>query len=186
MFDRKEYNRLWREKNKEYAKEYRKQYNETHKKERRAHIVENYETVMMQKAKWRENNKEKINVYLNDYRKKLKEKEPFRILVSYFHINVRMALKKNYETSYCEYLGCTIKEYKAYLESKFQPGMTWENYGKAKKNEKRWQIDHIIPQSKFDLSNKENWYKCFNYKNTQPLWWEQNISKDKRKSLYEL
>lgn len=67
-------------------------------------------------------------------------------------------------------LGCSIEEWKKHLESKFTEGMSWENYGK-------WHIDHIIPCTFFDLTIKENQFKCFHYSNTQPLWAEQNISK---------
>lgn len=64
-------------------------------------------------------------------------------------------------------LGCSIEFLKQYLESKFQSEMTWENYG-------RWDIDHIIPCSYFDLTKEENQRICFNYRNLQPLWSEEN------------
>lgn len=67
-------------------------------------------------------------------------------------------------------LGCSVEELKLYLESKFQPGMTWKNHGK-------WHIDHIVPVSYFDLTNSDNVKKCFNYKNLQPLWAEDNLKK---------
>lgn len=38
-----------------------------------------------------------------------------------------------------EYLECDIATYKAYLESRFVEGMSWDNYGTE------WEIDHIIP-----------------------------------------
>ena len=69
-------------------------------------------------------------------------------------------------------LGCDIDTYKQYLELKFHPGMSWDNYGY-----KGWHIDHIIPCDKFDLSNIDEQRKCFNYTNTQPLWWQDNLSK---------
>lgn len=59
-----------------------------------------------------------------------------------------------------------------HLESKFKPGMTRENYGK-------WHVDHIVPCIKFDLSKIKEQLKCFNYKNLQPLWAFENLSKSK-------
>jgi hypothetical protein len=71
-------------------------------------------------------------------------------------------------------LGCSISEYKNYLESKFLDGMTWDNYGTA------WHIDHIIPLSAYNISVKENQYKAFYYANTQPLFVKDNLSKGNR------
>ena len=69
-----------------------------------------------------------------------------------------------------ELLGCSIDELKIHLQNQFKEGMTWQNHGE-------WHIDHIIPCAAFDLSKKENCLKCFNYKNLQPLWAHENLSK---------
>lgn len=60
-------------------------------------------------------------------------------------------------------LGCSIEEFKIYLESMFLPQFTWENHGIV------WEIDHIEACAKFDLTKFEEQQKCFNYKNLQPL-----------------
>lgn len=67
-------------------------------------------------------------------------------------------------------LGCTIYQLKTHLESKFQPGMTWENHGE-------WHIDHIEPLSKFDLTDRSDFLKATNYTNLQPLWKIDNLVK---------
>ena len=65
-----------------------------------------------------------------------------------------------------------------YLESKFQPGMTWKNYGNPNGDHTNcWHIDHIIPCASFDLSDPEQQVKCFHYTNLQPLWAKDNIRK---------
>jgi len=70
-----------------------------------------------------------------------------------------------------KYLGCSLKEYKQHLEKQFKPDMNWDNHGVV------WEVDHIYPCSKFDLTIEENIYKCFNYNNTQPLYKLENRSK---------
>ncbi len=69
-------------------------------------------------------------------------------------------------------LGCSIEALRDYLSSKFQEGMTWDNYG-------RWHIDHIRPCASFDLREPENQSSCFHYTNLQPLWAIDNLRKNK-------
>jgi hypothetical protein len=81
-------------------------------------------------------------------------------------------LKYTTKNKHRDYMGCSISYYKDYLESKFQEGMTWKNYGVN-----GWHIDHIIPCSAFDLTDPEEVKKCFHYTNTQPLWAKDNRKK---------
>jgi len=69
-------------------------------------------------------------------------------------------------------LGCTIDELKARLESPFQPGMTWDNWGLY-----GWHIDHIIPLASFNLEDREQFLKVNHYTNLQPLWCDDNWEK---------
>ena len=81
------------------------------------------------------------------------------------------AIKGNWKSgSAVSDLGCSISLLKQHLESKFQPGMTWDNYGK-------WHIDHIEPLCKFDLTNGVELKKACHYSNLQPLWWHDNLNK---------
>lgn len=73
-------------------------------------------------------------------------------------------------------LGCSIEELRKHLESLWQPGMSWENYGKGKG---RWNIDHRVPLCSFDLSAREQLQQACHYSNLQPLWEKDNLSKVK-------
>lgn len=84
---------------------------------------------------------------------------------------LRSAIKRNQKAgSAVKDLGCSIEFLKSYLESRFQCGMTWNNYGK-------WHIDHIKPLSKFDLTDEIQFKEAVHYTNLQPLWASDNLKK---------
>lgn len=78
-----------------------------------------------------------------------------------------------------ELTGCSLKELKIYIESKFTDGMSWENHGFHDKENymSGWQIDHIRPCASFDLTDLEQQKQCFHYTNLQPLWAIDNLTK---------
>jgi len=67
-------------------------------------------------------------------------------------------------------IGCSLSFLKQYLESRFTMGMSWDNYGK-------WEIDHIIPLSSFNLLDKGQLRSASHYSNLQPLWKHDNRKK---------
>ena len=69
-------------------------------------------------------------------------------------------------------IGCSHEQLIKHIESKFQIGMSWDNYGI-----RGWHIDHKKPCSLFDLSNSEEQKMCFHYTNLQPMWAEDNLKK---------
>lgn len=140
------------------------------------------------KTQWYDLNKEKViekskQQYLDNKelrktqikaRAKIRKKTDinFRLAIN-LRKRLKIAFNNNQKTgSVTDNLGCTISELKTYLESKFQEGMNWENYGF-----KGWHIDHIIPLSKFDLSDPKQFKEACHYTNLQPLWWQDNLSK---------
>lgn len=80
-------------------------------------------------------------------------------------------IKKSASTE--QLLGCSFEFLKTYLESKFFPGMNWDNVS-------MWHIDHIRPCSSFDLTIESEQRECFHYTNLQPLWAKDNIAKGAR------
>lgn len=71
-------------------------------------------------------------------------------------------------------LGCTGAELKSHLESLWEPWMSWDNYGIKPGF---WSIDHIIPLSSVDLSDRDEFLKINHYTNLRPLLHELNIKK---------
>lgn len=108
---------------------------------------------------------EERRVWRRDYKKRRMATDiSFRIRVN-LSKRLYYALGRNYvkSASTIQLLGCNVKFLKSYLESKFLPTMTWDNYGTL------WHIDHIIPCASFDLSDSKQQNRCFHYSNLQPL-----------------
>lgn len=117
-------------------------------------------------------NRQKRNNYFNE---KIKSDMNFR-LAHNLRCRLRAALKRqkaSKTSKTLKLLGCSLEKFKQYLESKFQPGMSWDNYG-------QWHIDHIIPISRLKLTNLKQIKKACHYKNLQPLWAEDNLRKNNK------
>jgi len=167
----KEYYQNHKEERLLYAKEYRENHKEKGKKYNKNWRTEHKQEIKTKGAKYYQNNKEKINEYILN---KLKTNINFK-LAHNLRNRGRQAIKGNYKSgSFVKDLGCSIPELKTYLESKFQKGMTWENWKLD-----GWHIDHIIPLDSFDLTNREEFLKACHYTNLQPLWAEDNFKKGK-------
>lgn len=167
-----------------------KKYWETHK-EKKKKYDRNYCQLHKEKRKlkaeeWRKNNKNKKKEYSKEYSQTHK-KEIYKYHNNRYKIDTNYKLACNLRSrcyhaikdisklgSTIKDLGCSIPELKVYLESKFQKGMTWENWSKT-----GWHIDHIQPLSSFNLSDRKEFLKAVHYTNLQPLWAEENLKKGK-------
>lgn len=81
---------------------------------------------------------------------------------------------------YLEEFGCTGRELKEWIEFQFADDMTWENQGVSK----IWTIDHIIPLSRFDLTDPMERRLAFSWTNLQPC--RDNFKKHTKLRLYEV
>ena len=127
---------------------------------------------------WRKKNKDKVRGYhLRHVKKKLLEDDLFRLQQN-VRTRICSVLAKSFvskDSRTLTFVGCTAAELRQYLQSKFLPGMTWDNRGRH-----GWHIDHIIPLSKFDLADPEQQASAFHYTNLQPLWAVDNLRKSNR------
>lgn len=107
-----------------------------------------------------------------EWQKKQMVKPEFRIKKN-LRGRIYVALKRGIKTATTmELLGCTIEEFKVYIELQFKDGMGWHNYTKDV-----WHLDHIKPCKLFDLTKKEQQIACFHFSNLQPLWAIDNLVK---------
>ncbi len=80
------------------------------------------------------------------------------------------ALKGRSDGKLFSRLGYSAEELVAHLESRFQEGMGWHNYGK-------WHVDHEKPCAAFDLTDPVQFAECWALANLQPLWARDNMLK---------
>lgn len=84
-------------------------------------------------------------------------------------------------SSTLDLIGCSTENLKKYLESKFLPGMSWDNYGRGPG---KWQIDHIKRLASFNLLDLEEQRRANSYLNLQPIWYEDHLEKTIRENSY--
>jgi len=184
-----EYQKKYREENKERLAAWRKAYYQQNKERRltqvRQRYIEKKEQLLAYAKAWREANPEKCYAMKKQWRAKNPEKarewsklhqrrkrESVPGFRARCNISRRMsAMLRGNPNAKNKRLGVTAQQLRAHLEPLFQPGMTWENYGKV------WHVDHIKPCALFDFSDPEQIKACFSLANLQPLWAAENIRK---------
>ena len=135
----------WKEKNSDITKEYYKKY--------------------------LSDNKEKLNKYKNNwFNEKMKSDINFK-LKKKIKSTIKDAFRGKYykrSQKVIDILGCSVEEFKIYLESKFESWMSWENHGLYNGElNYGWDIDHIIPIS--TANTEEDILKLSHFSNFQPL-----------------
>lgn len=124
-------------------------------------------------SQYRENNKKRKTELNRINQKQRRLNDPIFKFRTSLRSNINLSFKrsinkykKNNKTEII--LGCTIQEFRLYIESKFTEGMTLENYGD-------WHLDHIYPVSL--ATTEEEIIRLNHYTNFQPLWAIDNIIK---------
>lgn len=163
-----------------------RRYQAKNKEKIRAYQKANHEKVMEQQrirrqttdahSKWVERNRDKVRAAKRRYMNKIRQEPRERIRDAISKGVVRGLFGKKSKRTF-DALPYTVEELMSHLESLFQEGMTWDNYGE-------WEIDHVKPHVMFEYKTMEcpAFYECWALDNLQPLWAEDNRSKG---SLYE-
>jgi len=121
------------------------------------------------------NNKNIINEYTKIYNKLRRKTD----ILFKLRGNIRSLILRSFKnnsitknTKSVNILGCTVEEFKVYLESKFDDKMNWENQGSY------WHMDHIKPVSL--ATNEKELIELNHYTNFQPLEKYENLSKSNK------
>ena len=130
---------------------------------------------MKNRLEWRKTHRKKDEVreYENNLRRERMKDPTFKYRANISaRISNAMSRNKLYKPAETEkLLGATWPEFRKWIDSQLTDGMTPENYGK-------WHLDHVRPCASFDLSDEDQCYVAFNWRNYQPLWSTENISKN--------
>lgn len=144
--------RDYKKKNQENVSKYNKQYKSVNKKElsdyNRTYNLEHREEIQTrQTAQHRKRRETDIQFKIS---KKLRS-------------SFTKYLNSKRKTIIADTVGCSLKEYKKWIEFNFDENMSWDNYGEY------WQIDHVLCIYLFDLTLIDEQKLCFDWKNTRPL-----------------
>lgn len=169
----KEYYQKIKDKSKKYSTNYYKLHREEQQERCKKWYIKNRKQLLL-KSKERFANRNKKN-YNKKEQEKLNTKPIYRVrrVLATRVTNALKYSKTTKSTNLKTLIGCTFEEARNHIQKQFKPGMSWDNHGK-------WHIDHIKPLSKFNLLDPNEQLKAFNYKNLQPLWAKENLSKGNR------
>lgn len=180
----KKYNKNWYKENKEKRYEETKKYLQENPVKRKKYYKKYYDNnldkVLEKNKKFNENNPKKVK----EYRKRIYQKQkldPQKRIKRVIGSKISLALSrrggsKNGLSSFDDILPYTVEELKNHLESLFEEGMSWDNYGKG---DDCWHIDHKIPDSWFNYKspNDEEFQNSWSLKNLKPMWQKENLKK---------
>jgi hypothetical protein len=156
------------------VKEYNIVYNKKHAKRRseyqKDYRTENNEYLCAKEREWYRKNKERTIYTKKIYRREKRKNDPLFRARNAISRRIRGVLKGSKSKKSMDILGCDLIFFKSYMESLFQPGMNWDNYGVH-----GWHIDHKIPL--ISGKNDQELEKLCHYTNLQPLWALDNIKK---------
>lgn len=141
-----------------------------HKFWRKCYHLKNPEYARNKDREWQKQNRKKIN----KHKIKRRKEDPLFNMRERLISRISNALKfKNWKKndSITKSIGCTPSFLCNYIESKFKPGMNWEN-------RHLWHVDHIVPLS--SAKSEEELYKLNHYTNLQPLWAKDNLKKSNK------
>ena len=177
------------EKSIKYRKEYYIENKDSKLAYNKSYYEENKENIISSSKQYNIVNKEKIAFYKKEYQKARRIIDPQFKLRSLLSNAIGSNIKKNGSIknykSVLKFLPYSIQELKVHLESLFEHWMTWQNHGDY--NSKTWndndsttwtwQVDHIIPHSKFNYSSMEDqeFKDCWALTNLRPYSAKQNL-----------
>lgn len=185
----KNYNKEYREENresiKEYNKEHKKEYyqenKERVKKYNKEYHKENKERIKERMKEWRKENRERIAEYQKEnkeriaeyYRERYANDPDFKVNnICRRHLRrVIKATNTQKESNTFNILGYSPLDLRFHIESFMLEGMSWDNYGST------WHIDHMTSIAQMIKDGIDDPAIINALDNLRPMWAEHNMNK---------
>jgi hypothetical protein len=173
----------YRNNNKDIIKENQKKYYNKNKNDlldkNKIYRLNNRDVINLQKKEYREKpdikehikQKNKEYLEIRKYKIKIKRQTDLNFRLSEVYRSKFHKFIKNYNTLLTTTLGCDYNYFKLWIEYNFDNNMSWDNYGTY------WDLDHVLPLSKFNFNDDNDIKLCYNWCNFKPLNKSLNIKK---------
>jgi|694.fasta_scaffold08823_6 hypothetical protein len=129
----------------------------------------------VREREYREKNRGRIRERYRSWCARARSTDVHYRLVKSVRGRLRVAVNGGYRSgSAVRDLGCSIEELKSHIERQWVGCMSWENWGSGPGT---WQIDHVYPLAQTDLTDRAQLLAACNWRNLQPMWFEDNVRK---------
>lgn len=139
----------------------------------------NRDSIRQKHKEWRDKNRNTLRDCNRKYSRDKREKDLNYRLSGNIRSRLGDALRKAHvprgKLSAVSDMGCSVEFLIQHLESLFEEGMNWDNYGGN-----GWTVDHVVPLSAWNLADESQFLAACNYRNLRPMWGSKNNSKNDR------
>ena len=136
---------------------------------------ENRERHLAKKKEYQQKTKDRFRPLRRKSERERMKNSPIYRLNKYFGHQMRLALQSGKNgRSWESLVGYSVSQLKTHLEKQFKPGMSWDNYGPYWHIDHKIPIAAFNFKTAEDIDFK----RCWSLKNLQPLEAEKNLSKN--------
>jgi len=173
---RKKFARWYYQNHRENVQRQRERREALPEKAKKERLAKARERAANNRAKRTEAERRAVVRYQSEYNRERASRDPEFKAMNVIRVRINQAIRRRgvsrpkHRTE--KFLGCTWPAFLKHIESLFQPGMTWSNWGRES-----WHIDHIVPLAAFDLSDPAECMVACHFRNHRPLWASENMGK---------
>ncbi len=161
--------RAYKARNKKHISKYNKEYKQEHKDE-----------ISVYNHEYNKNNRTEIQKRQTQTRRARRATDFGFFISTRLRTHLNDFIKSGKNDVIEGIIGCNYHNFKKWLQFQFDKKMTFDNYGSY------WTIDHVCPCCTYDLTNEDELYICFNWRNLRPLKKLDNYKKNSKVDEDEL